>query len=62
MNQFSITMVEDGKNKIVSILASSKEEATRIFQNAHPKATLSNLKTYGSTRTAQEFQFKHVKD
>lgn len=62
MNQFSITMVEDGENKIVSILASSKEEATRIFQNAHPKATLSSLKTYGSTRTAQEFQFKHTKD
>ena len=62
MNQFSIAMVEDGQRKTLSILASSKEEATRIFQNAHPKATLAHLKTYGSTRTAQEFQLKHKKD
>lgn len=62
MNQFSIAMVEDGQRKTLSILAPTKEEATRIFQNAHPKATLAHLKTYGSTRTAQEFQFKHKKD
>lgn len=62
MNQFSIAMVEDGQRKTLSILASSKEEATHIFQSTHPNATLAYLKTYGSTRTAQEFQLKHVKD
>lgn len=62
MNQFSIAMVEDGQRKTLSILAPTKEEATRIFQNTHPNATLTHLKTYGSTRTAQEFQLKHIKE
>lgn len=62
MNQFSIAMVEDGQRKTLSILAPTKEEATRIFQSTHPKATLAHLKTYGSTRTAQEFQLKHIKE
>ena len=55
-------MVEDGQRKTLSILAHTKEEATRIFQSTHPNATLAHLKTYGSTRTAQEFQLKHVKE
>jgi hypothetical protein len=55
-------MVEDGQRKTLSILAPTKEEATRIFQSTHPNATLTHLKTYGSTRTAQEFQLKHIKE
>ena len=58
MNQFSIAMVEDGQRKTLSILAPTKEEATRIFQNTHPNATLAHLKTYGSTRTAQEISIE----
>lgn len=62
MNQFLIAIIEDGQRKTLSILTPTKEEATRIFQSTHPNATFVHLKTYGSTRTAQEFQLKHIKE
>lgn len=58
MKQFAITMIENGQTKVVSVLASSEDEATQIIKEAHPTATVRQWKTYGATRDAQKFQFK----
>lgn len=58
MNQFAVTMVDNGQTKLISVLATSKDEATRLAKEAYPTATVTQWKTYGATRDAQEFQFK----